>query len=115
MLFRVKLSPELYEYFKKIEKEIEQGDKTNEREYKLIKKGIKMLKQDYRKGVHISKKNRRAYEPFIKKYNITNLWKLNVSKDWRLIYTVQGTEVEVVSVILESLNHKEYDRVLGYG
>ncbi len=111
---RVKLSPELYKYYEKIELEVKQGKMVNEREYKLICKGIELLKEDFRKGMHISKKNVSAYEYFIKKYNVKNLWKLDVSKDWRLIYTVEGNEIEVISFILESLSHKEYERKLGY-
>ena len=115
MSFQVRIVPELYEYFKKIENEVLRGNKINENEYKLIKKGIELLKQDYKYGEHISKKNQKAYFYYIKKYGITNLWKLNASKDWRIIYTVQGNEVEVISIILESLSHKEYERKFGYG
>ena len=114
MTFQVKIFPELYEHFKKVEDEFKNGNKTNEREYKLIKKGIELLKQDYKSREHISKRNQKAYSYYIKKYGVTNLWKLNVSKDWRIIYTVHGTEVEVISVILESLSHKEYERRFGY-
>ncbi len=114
MNYRVKLSPELYKYFKLLEEEVKSGNKINEKEYKLICKGIEQLKIDFRKGFHISKKNQRAYEYFVKKYNVKNLWKLDVSKEWRLIYTVEGTEVEVISIILESMDHKEYERKLGY-
>jgi len=114
MNYIVKLAPELYAYYKQLENEIKQGKKINEKEYKLICKGIKILKQDFRQGSHISKKNQGAYEYFVKKYNVKNLWKLDVSRDWRLIYTIEGNEVEVISFILESLSHKEYERKLGY-
>jgi len=111
---QVKIVPELYEYFKKIEDEVKSGNKTNEREYKLIKKGIDLLKQNYKRGEHVSKRNQKAYSYYIKKYGITNLWKLNVSKDWRIIYTIQGNQIEIISIILESLSHKEYERKFGY-
>jgi len=114
MNYQVRIVPELYEYFKKIEDEINKGDKTNEKEYNLIKKGIDLLKQDYKSGDHVSKRNQKAYSYYIKKYGIKNLWKLNVSKDWRIIYTIRGSEVEVISIILESLSHKEYERKFGY-
>ena len=110
----VKIIPELYNYFKKIENEIRDGIKTNEKEYNLIKKGIELLKQNYKNGEHISKRNQKAYSYYIKKYGIKNLWKLNVSKDWRIVYTLQGNQVEIISIILESLSHKEYERKFGY-
>ena len=47
-------------------------------------------------------------------YGATNLWKYNLPGAWRLIYTVKGSEVEVLSVILEWLPHKEYEKRFGY-
>jgi len=51
---------------------------------------------------------------YVVKYNITNLWKYNLPNGWRLIYTIRGSEVEIISVILEWFSHKEYERKFGY-
>ena len=79
---------------------------------KLIEKGIEKLKYDYEYGYHLSKS--RIPKEYVEKYGVQNLWKLNLNSFWRLIYTVRGTEVEVVSVLLEVLDHKKYDRKFGY-
>lgn len=33
---------------------------------------------------------------------------------WRLIYTISGNKIEIVSIILEWMDHKSYERRFGY-
>jgi len=48
---------------------------------------------------------------YIKKYRITNLWKYDLPKGWRLIYTVTAyNEVDLISAILEWFPHKTYEK-----
>jgi hypothetical protein len=79
---------------------------------KLIEKGIEKLKYDYKYGEHITKKQ--IPIEYKKKYGVENLWKLNLNSFWRMIYTVRGTEIEVISIVLEVLDHKDYDKKFGY-
>jgi Txe/YoeB family toxin of Txe-Axe toxin-antitoxin module len=51
---------------------------------------------------------------YIRKFSITNLRKYDLPNGWRLIYTLQGNEVEIVSIILEWFPHKEYERRFKY-
>jgi Txe/YoeB family toxin of Txe-Axe toxin-antitoxin module len=51
---------------------------------------------------------------YIKNYGIDNLWKYNLPNAWRLIYTIIGDEVKIVSMILEWLDHKNYEKRFGY-
>ena len=51
---------------------------------------------------------------YMKKYGIRALWKYDLPDAWRLIYTVLGNEVKIVSVILEWMTHKEYERRFHY-
>ena len=52
---------------------------------------------------------------YIKTYDIENLWKYDLPKGWRLIYSVENTDITVVSIILEWFDHKNYERRFGYG
>ena len=45
---------------------------------------------------------------------LTNLWKYNLPDAWRLVYTIKNDKVNVLSVILEWFDHKEYERRFGY-
>lgn len=51
---------------------------------------------------------------YVEKYGIDNLWKYDLPRGWRLIYSVANGEVCVLSIILEWFNHKEYERRFGY-
>lgn len=51
---------------------------------------------------------------YIQKYNIKNLWKYDLPNGWRLLYTIRGNSIEIVSVLLEWITHKDYERKFGY-
>jgi Txe/YoeB family toxin of Txe-Axe toxin-antitoxin module len=54
-------------------------------------------------------------EEYLKKYNITNLWKYDLPRGWRLRYTlINQSQIEILSVILEWFDHKNYERRFGY-
>ncbi|MFH1424618.1 MAG: hypothetical protein ABIG20_02945 [archaeon] len=49
------------------------------------------------------------------KYNATNLWRVELSNFWRMLYTIKGDQIEIICFVLDLINHKFYDRVFGYG
>ena len=52
---------------------------------------------------------------YIQKYNITNLWKYNLPNAWRLLYSITTpTKVEIISVILDWMDHKDYERLFKF-
>ncbi len=55
-----------------------------------------------------------ASREYVRNYGITNLRKYNLPDAWRLLYTIVGNEIEIISVLLEWLSHKEYERRFGY-
>ncbi len=46
--------------------------------------------------------------------NLPNLFRMELSQFWRLLYYVVGDEVKVVSVVFEICDHKHYDKLFGY-
>lgn len=50
----------------------------------------------------------------IKKYNISNLWVYNLRKDWRLIYTITNNGIEVLAIVLDWMDHKDYERLFNF-
>jgi hypothetical protein len=48
------------------------------------------------------------------KRGVPNLWKRNLANGWRLLYFIVEINSEVYSVILEWLDHKNYERKFGY-
>lgn len=52
---------------------------------------------------------------YIQRYRITNLWKYNLPNAWRLLYSVTTpTKVEIISVVLDWMNNKDYERLFRY-
>lgn len=114
-MYKVRLVTDLSGWKLKIETAVKKGDKTHLKELNLLNKAIEELKIDYKCGQIMPKKvYPSAYKEYSRRYagevDIDKLWVLKISGDWRIIYTVVGDEVEVISFILDSIKHKEYDR-----
>ena len=45
---------------------------------------------------------------------ITNLFKLDLPAGWRAIYTVVTHEERRAALVIDVVDHKEYERLLGY-
>jgi len=97
-----------------VKDEISKGIKKSEHQtlLKSIKQKIDFLKQNPEYGKHIEK--RKIPKEYIKRYNINNLWKVNLSSAWRMLYTIKGNEIEIIAVILDIIDHKIYDKKFGY-
>lgn len=76
--------------------------------YNFITRAIEDLKKDPLCGTRIPKRL------IPKEYSVSALWKYDLPNAWRLIYTVVGNDVKIVSVILEWMTHKEYERRFNY-
>ncbi len=112
--FITKLSENLFRIKLEIEKELSEGNKTNEDLYLLILRAIEFLKAK-RKGDPISKKLP-IYKYFENKYGVTNLFLIKVSREARAFYTnTSQDEFKILQIILEvHRTHKEYERKGGY-
>ena len=74
--------------------------------YKFIKRAIDDLEKNPFCGKHIQKNL--IPKGDVKKYGVENLWKYNLLNAWRLIYFVQANNVQVVSILLEWMDHTAY-------
>lgn len=80
--------------------------------FNSIKQKIDLLRDNPEYGIHIPKN--KIPKDYIKEYDVNNLWKINLSGAWRMIYTIRGSEVEIISLILDIMNHKDYNKKFGY-
>ncbi len=80
--------------------------------HKWISRAIDDLEEDAFCGVQLTKKL--IPQTYIDKYGIDNLWKYDMPKGWRLLYTVANDEINIISIMLEWLDHKEYERRFKY-
>jgi Txe/YoeB family toxin of Txe-Axe toxin-antitoxin module len=51
---------------------------------------------------------------YITRYDIKILYKYDLPNGWRLIYTIRGQNIEVISIIIEWFSHKVYERKFKY-
>lgn len=77
-----------------------------------IKQAIQNLKENPISGIHIPRD--RIPKEYCKKFDVCNLWKSNLIGAWRLIYTLEKNKVEIISIVIDILNHKRYNKKFKY-
>jgi len=80
--------------------------------YRFIDRAIDDLKKTPTCGIQIPKKL--IPKEYIQKYKIDNLWKYDLPNAWRLLYTIKADEIMIVSVIIEWMSHKDYEKKFKY-
>ncbi len=51
---------------------------------------------------------------YINKFDIHNVWKYNLPNAWRLIYSIKGGEAIIITIVLEWMDHKTYEKRFKY-
>ena len=77
-----------------------------------IQQKLSLLRVDPGYGIHIAK--RQMPREYVQKYKIKNIWKINLAGAWRMLYTIRSTEIEVLAVVLDILDHRTYEKKFGY-
>ena len=86
-------------------------NKQNTIEMKLLKsinKKIDLIKNNPFYGDNIQK------NLIPKKYFQTNMWRVELFNFWRMLYTIEGSKIEILVFVLKIMNHKDYDKLFGY-
>jgi len=80
--------------------------------YKWLTRAFKDIEETAFCGIQVPKKL--IPKEYIQRFNVRNLWKYNLPNAWRLIYSIENQEIIIVSIVLEWLTHKEYERKFRY-
>jgi Txe/YoeB family toxin of Txe-Axe toxin-antitoxin module len=102
---------EEYELLSKLVEEQKKSGKTNSEEIQLLKSinnKVAILKYNPTYGQSVSK------ELIPKTLDLDNLFRLELTHYWRMLYTIRTNEVEIVSFVLYIVDHKTYNKLLGY-
>lgn len=91
---------------------LEKGDDQERELFKLIKQALVNIEDNAFCGIQIPK--RLIPKEYAQKDEVGNLWKYDLPRGWRLIYSIAREEVIVVSLVLEWFDHKEYERRFNY-
>lgn len=97
---------------KKSYEELKSGKFEDKQLYEFLTRAINDLKLNPFVGIKVPKKM--WPKEYIQKYTVNNLWKYDLPNGWRLIYTIKGDSVQLLSILLEWFNHKGYERRFGY-
>ncbi len=95
-----------------MQKAYRKAQKENPLLYKFLDRATDDLKADPKCGIEVPK--RLIPKVYIQKYGINNLWKYNLPNAWRLVYSITGNEVEIIAILLEWFDHKNYERRFKY-
>ena len=89
------------------------NSKTEDRKlYEWICRALDDLEENAFCGIRIQKKL--IPKIYIEKYGVDNLWKYDLPRGWRLIYSVANGQICVLSIILEWMDHKDYEKRFNY-
>ena len=80
--------------------------------HQIVDKALDVLKENMFAGQLIEKK--KFPKTYVQKFDIMNLYKYNLDKSHRLTYTLVADASGVAVVVLEILNHKDYEKRFGY-
>ncbi|MDP4038982.1 MAG: hypothetical protein Q8P57_00145 [Candidatus Pacearchaeota archaeon] len=75
---------------------------------KSIKEKINFIKSNPFYGNNIKKSQ------IPKEYNVSNLWRVELSQFWRLLYTIKGDQIEIICFVLDIIDHQTYDKKFRY-
>ena len=76
---------------------------------KFIKQKIEIIKVNPQYGSPVPK-------VLVKRsgYPVDNLWVADLIGYWRMLYTLKGSQIEILCFVLEIIDHERYDKILGY-
>ncbi len=95
---------------KKVKDAFEELNDSDLKEF--LEKALCDIKTNPFCGIQIPKKQ--IPKEYIRKFDIHNVWKYNLPGAWRLIYSIKGGQTIILTIILEWIDHKEYERRFKY-
>ena len=107
------LSPEAEEVYRYLVSESEHS-KFEKSILNSFEKKKELVKVNAHYGEPIAKD--KIPDEYKKKYSVTNLFGVELSNFWRMLYTLTNdeTEVRIIAFVLDIMDHKKYNKKLGY-
>ena len=93
-------SAEFNKDFVKLKQRTENGNSEARYLLELIQKANSKLSENREAGIKIPKKL--WPKEYVQKHDVKNLWKYNLDPFWRLVYTIQGNEINLHLIYLMS-------------
>ena len=89
--------------------------KIDDKEAKSILNSVDRIKDILRENPQYGDPIRKKLIPkeFIE-LGIKNLYRVELSNFWRMLYTLEGNQIEILVFVLKITDHKDYDKLFGY-
>ncbi len=100
-----------FEELNKLVGEQQARGETNSEEMQLlksIKQKIELIRANPVYGVKV------PHKLIPKDLNVTNLFRVSLTGYWRMLYSLEGNQVEIVAFVLYIIDHPAYDKLFGY-
>lgn len=112
-IVNVVFSEEAEEIYKYLNEQAEHS-KIENSILNAVNKKIELIKLNIHYGKPVAKDL--IPEEYKIKYGVTNLFHVELPNFWRMMYTLTNgeSEIEIISFILDILNHKDYNKKFGY-
>lgn len=95
----------------KLKESFEKLEKEDPILYKFILRAFDDIENNVFCGIQIPK---RQIPKIYFENGSRNVWKYNLPNAWRLLYSIEGKDLKIISIVLEWLDHKEYERRFHY-
>jgi len=105
---RILLKDQAKESFLELKK---RKDKESQSILRSISRVTEILKTNPQYGEPISKE---LIPEQFKKQGIYNLYRVELSNFWRMLYTLKGNQIEIFLFILTISDHPGYNKLFGY-
>ncbi len=86
--------------------------KRNDKEAKIILNSFNRIKEILKANPQYGDPIRKELIP--KRFNVQNLYRVELSNYWRALYTIEGNKVEIFLFVLSIVDHKKYNKLFGY-
>ncbi len=112
-LVHIIFSPEAEESYKRLN-ELAADSKIERSILNSIEKKKDLIKSNPHYGEPIAKD--KIPEEYKEKYGIHNLFWVELSNFWRMLYTLTNddTEIEIIAFIMDIVDHNKYNKKFGY-
>jgi len=110
---KIILSNDAKEVYQYLNKKAE-NSKIEKSILNAIKQKALLIKQNPQYGDPVSKKL--IPKEYINKYQITNLFRVELPNFWRMLYTLTegDSKIEIIAFVLDITTHKKYNKKFGY-
>jgi hypothetical protein len=79
---------------------------------KSIQNKIQLIKINPHYGNPIEKS--KIPQSYKEKYEITNLFRIELTNFWRMDYTLKNNEIEIIAFVLNIMDHDKYNKIYKY-